>query len=60
MLDYLSSSYTNALWAGDVKSSSHQDLLFKWLNNWTTKELELHLLGVKLFGNILLHLEGHN
>lgn len=41
MLDYLSSS--NALWAGDVKSSSHQDLLFKWLNNWTTKELELHL-----------------
>lgn len=53
MLDYLSSS--NALWAGDVKSSSHEDLLFKWLNNWTTKELELHLLGVKLFGNILLH-----
>lgn len=41
MLDYLSSS--NALWAGDVKSLSHQDLLYKWLNNWTTKELELHL-----------------
>lgn len=49
MLDYLRSSYTNMLWAGDMKSPSRQDLLFKWLDNWATKELELHLLRIELF-----------
>lgn len=43
MLDYLYSSYANMLWAGEMISSSHQDLLVKWLDNWATKELELHL-----------------
>lgn len=38
-----------------MKSSSHQDLLCKWLDTWATKELELHILGVELFWNILLH-----
>uniref|UniRef100_A0A2K6UQ49 Uncharacterized protein n=1 Tax=Saimiri boliviensis boliviensis TaxID=39432 RepID=A0A2K6UQ49_SAIBB len=33
----------------------HQDLLFKWLDNWATKELELHVLGLELFWNTLLH-----
>uniref|UniRef100_A0A2K5QL54 Uncharacterized protein n=1 Tax=Cebus imitator TaxID=2715852 RepID=A0A2K5QL54_CEBIM len=33
----------------------HQDLLFKWLDNLATKELELHLLGLELFWNTLLH-----
>lgn len=55
MLDYLCSSFTHMFWAGDMKSSSHQDLLFKWLENWATKELELHLLGIELFWNIVLH-----
>lgn len=55
MLDYLCSSYTNTLWAGDMTSPSHQDLLFQWLDNYATKELELHLLGIELFWNILLH-----
>lgn len=55
MLHYLCFSYANMLWAGDRKSSSHQNLLLKWLDNWATKELELHLLGIELFWNILLH-----
>lgn len=55
MLDSLCSSYANMLWAGDMKSSSHQDLLFKWLDNGATKELECHLLGIELFWNLLLH-----
>uniref|UniRef100_A0A8C9IZS9 Uncharacterized protein n=1 Tax=Panthera tigris altaica TaxID=74533 RepID=A0A8C9IZS9_PANTA len=38
-----------------MKSSSHQTLLFKWLDTWATKELELHLLGIELFWNVLLH-----
>lgn len=55
MLDYLYSSYANMLWAGEMISSSHQDLLVKWLDNWATKELELHLLRIELFWNTLLH-----
>lgn len=56
MLDYLCSPYANLLWAGDMKSSQAiTTLLFKWLDNQATKELELHLLGIELFWNLLLH-----
>lgn len=56
MLDYLCSPYANLLWAGDMKSSQAiTTLLFEWLDNQATKELELHHLGIELFWNLLLH-----
>lgn len=38
-----------------MKSSSHPDLPFQWLDTWATKEFELHLLGIELFWHTLLH-----
>lgn len=53
MLDYLSSS--NALWAGDVNPQATRTCYLSGLTIGPPKNLNFIFLGVKLFGNILLH-----